>query len=550
MISQIEVREKYENKYWRLNNLYWIIDKKGQRVPFRLNEMQEIFYDNLWYLNVLLKARQWGGTTFTDIYFLDECLWNPNVEAGIIAHNKEDAKKIFRRKVKYPYDNLPDQIKSRVYPLTDSKEELALSNNSTIYVGTSMRSGTLQYLHISEHGKICSKYPEKAEEIMSGSLNAVDPGQMIIIESTAEGATGDFYDICQTALERSKTDTKLTELDYKFHFIAWFLNPENEMDPDGVTINQDMSKYLLGVEKLIGRNLSARKKAWYAKKAELQGSRMKREYPSTPEEAFEGAKRAFDFSIAHHVVKPLPIPEHAQVYMTFDWGFGKPYSCGYWWVDADGRVYRFSELYGAKKNEAGRTLDEGPRASDSLIAEDINEHEKKIGMSSRKMIRLCDPTCFNRKPDYKGGGQLPSTGEVFAGHGIYMSPGDPSRSLKFRQFNERLRVYTDKAPMMQIYSTCPEFIRTIPLLNTDKINPDDVDTTQEDHIYDEACHVCMVRPLTQGDSKPLDPIEDRIRRLERGGDNQEQYEIEAITDQRRDEYSKAGVSGYDETGVF
>jgi hypothetical protein len=54
----------------------------------------------------------------------------------------------------------------------------------------------------------------------------------------------------------------------------------------------------------------------------------------------------FYFQRDHHICQPIPIPENAQVYQTFDWGFGKPYSCGWWWADADGRLYRFGELYG------------------------------------------------------------------------------------------------------------------------------------------------------------------------------------------------------------
>ena len=144
-----EIKANFTNKWWRLNNLYWIIDKKGQRVLFRCNREQTKLYDEMWFLNIILKARQFGGTTFVDLYFLDGCLFNDNVEAGIIAHNKEDAKKIFRRKVKYPYDNLPDWLKTEKRLITDSQTELAINNGSIIYVGTSMRSGTLQYLQIS-----------------------------------------------------------------------------------------------------------------------------------------------------------------------------------------------------------------------------------------------------------------------------------------------------------------------------------------------------------------------------------------------------------------
>ena len=99
--ARIEVVNQFKDKWWRLNNLYYIIDKHGRKVKFHCNPLQTKFYNDLWYLNILLKARQFGGTTVTDIYFLDDCLFINNLEAGIIAHNRDDAQKIFRRKFKF-----------------------------------------------------------------------------------------------------------------------------------------------------------------------------------------------------------------------------------------------------------------------------------------------------------------------------------------------------------------------------------------------------------------------------------------------------------------
>jgi uncharacterized protein YrzB (UPF0473 family) len=49
--------------------------------------------------------------------------------------------------------------------------------------------------------------------------------------------------------------------------------------------------------------------------------------------------------------------------------------------------------------------------------------------------------------------------------------------------------------MVQIYSTCEQFIRTIPALVQDENNIEDIDTDGEDHCYDEACHIMMHRPV-------------------------------------------------------
>lgn len=49
---------------WRLNNLYWITDKEGRRVQFKMNWAQEELFDYMHYMQVILKARQLGMTTF------------------------------------------------------------------------------------------------------------------------------------------------------------------------------------------------------------------------------------------------------------------------------------------------------------------------------------------------------------------------------------------------------------------------------------------------------------------------------------------------------
>jgi len=200
--------------------------------------------------------------------------------------------------------------------------------------------------------------------------------------------------------------------------------------------------------------------------------------------------QAFNLSEEHHIINPMPIPANAMIYMTMDWGFGAPFSIGWWWVDNDGRLYRFMEWYGwsGKPNE-------GMRLNDSEIAEGIIRREQGSMIAGRPITRILSPDCFSKKPDYKGGGQAKSTSEVFAGQGLYCIPGDPNRELGIRQFRERLRVKPEERPMMLIYNTCEHFIRTIPVLQTDVNNPEDVDTDLEDHVYDETKLICNARPI-------------------------------------------------------
>src|SRR5258707_8501785 len=114
---------------------------------------------------------------------LDACVFKDDVRAGPIAHTLPDARVIFRDKVRFPYDHLPDMIKRMAPARADNACELLLGNNSSIRVGVSLRSGTLQYLHISEYGKICAKFPQKAREVRSGALNTLDSNGMVFVES-------------------------------------------------------------------------------------------------------------------------------------------------------------------------------------------------------------------------------------------------------------------------------------------------------------------------------------------------------------------------------
>lgn len=281
------IKSKLSDREWRLNNLYYIKDKSGNKVLLRLNWAQQKLYKYLWYFNVILKARQLGFTTFILIYFLDSCLFNSNQSAGVIAHTKEDAQDLFDNKVKFAYDNLPDWLKKERSATEDSAKKLTFNNGSSFTVGTSLRSGTYQKLLISEYGKVSAKYPEKAREIKTGALNTVEAGQQIFVESTAEGKMGEFFELCEQARNLESEGKQLTRLEPKFHFFAWFDNPEyrlNDEETALTVIPQETAVYLDKIP-----HLDKNQRAWYAAKEKTQGEDMRREYPSNAQEAFEGS---------------------------------------------------------------------------------------------------------------------------------------------------------------------------------------------------------------------------------------------------------------------
>jgi hypothetical protein len=211
--------------------------------------------------------------------------------------------------------------------------------------------------------------------------------------------------------------------------------------------------------------------------------------------------QAFDFYYDYHVIKDHPVPSGAPVYMTFDWGFGAPFSVGWWYVDQDGRIVRFSEWYGWDGNQ-----NKGLRLTDIEVADGINTREQAMGVVN-VVQRIAGPDCFRKKPDYRGGGQGPSTAEIFSNRNLFLTAGDANRKLKIRQFRNRLMIPKDEKgevcgrPMLQVFESCTQFIRTIPAISAMPSNPEDIDTTGEDHIYDECCHICMARPINFDDTK-------------------------------------------------
>jgi hypothetical protein len=282
-----ELVRAFSDRRWRLNNLYYIVDKTGSVIKFNLNPSQDHLLTGLHYLNIVLKARQLGFSTFILLLALDCCLFNSNFSAGLIADTLDNSKTLLER-VKFAYERLPAAIKKQCALTTDNTEEISFANGSTIRVGTSLRSGTYNFIHISEYGKICAKDPGKANEIKTGALNTLAPRQLCFIESTAEGRGGDFFDKSTQAEKLHDAKAKLGDLDYKFHFFPWYEDAAYTLD--GPVILSPEQLVYFNELKAKGIDLTDGQKWWYAAKAKEQGDGMWKEFPSTPEEAFKAVR--------------------------------------------------------------------------------------------------------------------------------------------------------------------------------------------------------------------------------------------------------------------
>jgi hypothetical protein len=386
--------KRLSDPWWRLHNLYNIIDKHGRKVRFELNWAQQQLYQDMWYCNIILKARQLGISTFVCLLFLDRCLFNSNLAAGVIAHTREDAEHLFKR-IKFAYDNLPDGIKALRPATIDSARELVFSNGSSLRVGTSMRGSTLQYLHISEFGKICAKFPDKAQEIITGSLNTIAPGQYIFIESTAEGREGHFYELCKQAQSIAASGKDLTKLDFFFHFFPWW-KESGYCIGSPVVMPQEMYEYFASLAGL-GIQLDPEQKFWYAARHATQGEDMKREFPSTPEEAWEqsteGAYYAKQLINARNEKRIGRIPYDDTVPVHTAWDLGYNDSTAVWFFQVIGKeIHLIEYIEGSGESLShwlGVVQSKEYFYNKHLAPHDILAHEYTSGMtrqvSARKM---------------------------------------------------------------------------------------------------------------------------------------------------------------------
>lgn len=349
MMTEQELVANLADREWRLNNLYMIQDKQGRRVQFEMNWAQRALFKSVWFMNLILKARQLGFTTFICILFLDAALFTANTKCGIIAHTREDAESFFDEKIKFAYDNLPIEVRAAIPAKQDTARKLKFVNGSSIRTGTSLRSGTFQYLHISEFGKICAQYPHKAKEIVTGALNTVDTGQYVFIESTAEGQAGYFYDYCQAAQNLAKEGRKPNKMQFRFFFYAWWQEERYTLDPATVLITTKQQEYFQELKDKHGINLTAEQKAWYAEKSRTQGEDMYREYPSTPEEAFkasiEGAYYSKQMAIVRKRGQICRVPYQPGVPVNTGWDLGLDDSTTIWFHQRVGQEDRLIDYY-------------------------------------------------------------------------------------------------------------------------------------------------------------------------------------------------------------
>lgn len=321
--------EHLSDKQWRMHNLYKIKPKKTEDcrpvIDFIPNAVQEKIMSAKHNRKIIPKSRQHGVTTYFAIHYLDEILFTPYSTASIIAHREADAQKIFASKIKFAYDHIDKRYLPFIpKPIQETKFMYKFSNESLISADTTVRSGTLNYLHVSELSQLFFMNPERAQEVKTGGFPAVENGE-ISIESTMKGRLGLMYELCESAKKLKDSKTPLTSFDFQFLFFAWHDDIKNRLDQP-IVITQTTRDYAQSLLEDHNIQLDDSQLRWYQKTADLLGEDMKQEHPSTYEESVENSnegtyfKRQLNEANQDGRICHVPYDSHAKVYASFDIG--------------------------------------------------------------------------------------------------------------------------------------------------------------------------------------------------------------------------------------
>ncbi len=212
--------------------------------------------------------------------------------------------------------------------------------------------------------------------------------------------------------------------------------------------------------------------------------------------AVEGA--FFDCWSSELILRPFPIPEHWPRIVSFDWGSAKPFSVGWWAVVSEdylcdgkvlkrGAMVRYREWYGASRPNVGLKM------TAEAVGAGIAERTPERQGGHCPIDWVADPAIFT-----EDGG--PSLAERMR---LPWRRADNARVARHGHVGgwDQMRARMEDQ-MIFWFDTCKDSIRTIPVLQHDRLNAEDLDTEAEDHAADDTRYACMSRPFTRSAPKP------------------------------------------------
>lgn len=191
-MARVSVKEKLKvindsPKLW-LQNFVKIVDNNGDAVPFKVNEQQEIFINEMVKFNIISKARQIGFSTLS----LGLCLYyactNSSTNYLLVSYKAESSSSLFE-KLKMMYDSLPHDKYSFPKIKRSNRDEFVLDNGSRIQCSVAGlkdigRGTTYQYILLSEFA-----FYQNQEKVLLSAEQALAKNETsrVVIETTSNG---------------------------------------------------------------------------------------------------------------------------------------------------------------------------------------------------------------------------------------------------------------------------------------------------------------------------------------------------------------------------
>ncbi len=297
-----------------LESLVSIVSKDRKTIPFQLNPPQLAYYRNRTKRDVILKARQLGFSLLISGLFLHDTIMTPNTTSVVLAHTQKDSIALFER-AKFMFNSIPEDFKPKVQ--YSSRMELAFSDlNSRFYVGSAEakdfgRGRTINNLHLSEVSA-----PAFSQEFLDGIFEAVPRDGWIVLESTARGEGGPFFDSYMGA-KNALYPARRQVNGFTGHYYRWFDTPEYR---EAIGENEQFELTEEENELALKFGLTREQIKWRRMKVGSLRAKFIQEYPELDDvDAFlKSGSPIFDVELLHEIDKRLPEQLPQEIWLGGD----------------------------------------------------------------------------------------------------------------------------------------------------------------------------------------------------------------------------------------
>lgn len=387
------------------------------------------------------------------------CLNYPGIRVCII-------RKTFPELRSNHIDTLRMEIPSSVAVYRDTAKEFRFANGSVIFCRYCQNERDMGKFQGNEFDVIfideATQFPEKIFRILSASVRGANSFPKRVYLTCNPGGVGHGW-VKRLFIDRA-FNTGEDPRDYSFI---------QSLVTDNTALMKCDGEYVKRLEALPPKL----RRAWLEGKWDIFDGQFFEEFRDDPEHYLD---RRFT-----HVIEPFDIPKSWVIYRSYDFGYGRPFDCSWWAVDYDGRAYLILELYGWNGSP-----DTGLKWTPDRQFREIRRIESEHPyLRGRSIIGVADPSIWDAS-------RGDSIADVAIRYGIDFEPGDNKRIPGWMQCHYRFQFDDEGYPSVWFFKTCKNAIRTIPLLQFSSSDPEDLDTTGEDHFADSFRYFAMCRPIT------------------------------------------------------